>query len=82
MQLLFKGKTRTRSLLLNDVEPLVSEIAQETLMASRPLGPTTPCGALRIWLTGSTLWITNSPPMPFRWVDPNANAFPYRLYGC
>jgi hypothetical protein len=28
----------------------------------------------------STLWITNSPPMPFQWVDTNAGAPPMQFY--
>ena len=28
----------------------------------------------------NTLWITNSPPMPFGWVDTNGSDFPARFY--
>jgi hypothetical protein len=28
----------------------------------------------------STVWITNSPPMPFGWVDTNAGSYPARYY--
>jgi len=28
----------------------------------------------------STLWITNSPPMPFQWADTNAGALPMQFY--
>jgi beta-galactosidase len=50
------------------------------LTATGQIGPDYAVQASTNLINWSTVWITNSPPSPFGWVDPNAGAYPDRFY--
>jgi beta-galactosidase len=51
-----------------------------SLLVSGQSGPDYAVQATTNLVNWNTLWITNSPPMPFGWVDTNTAAFPRRFY--
>ncbi len=51
-----------------------------SLTVTGQLGPDYAVLASTNLVDWSTLWLTNSPPVPFGWVDTNAAAFPRRFY--
>jgi beta-galactosidase len=53
---------------------------QFSFMVAGQLGPDYAVQATTNFVDWSTLWITNSPPVPFGWIDTNASAFLFRFY--
>jgi beta-galactosidase len=53
---------------------------QFSLMVTGQPGPDYALQATTNLMDWSTLWITNSPPMPLDWIDTNTSAFPSRFY--
>ena len=54
--------------------------AQFSLLVTGQIGPDYAVQATTNLVNWSTLWTTNSPPMPFSWVDTNTSVFPFRFY--
>jgi fibronectin type 3 domain-containing protein len=53
---------------------------QFSAMVSGQAGPDYAVQASTNLMDWSTIWTTNSPPVPFSWLDPNTSAFPLRFY--
>ncbi len=64
--------------------PLLSSQAwsngQFSLVVTGQLGPDYALQATTNLIDWSTLWMTNSQPTPFSWMDTNASAYPVRFY--
>jgi hypothetical protein len=53
---------------------------QFSLVVAGQPGPDYAVQATTNLIDWSTLWTTNSPPVPFGWIDTNTSAFPSRFY--
>ncbi|MGO8838095.1 MAG: hypothetical protein ACLQAH_15395 [Limisphaerales bacterium] len=67
-------------LTLSTLSPVTFSNGRLAFQVSGQMGPDYAMEASKNLLDWNTLFITNSPPMPFIWTDTNASATPVQFY--